>query len=147
MVKLHTKLINNTSKKLAIFEESTNGAQTLVTLLGPKHIPTTTPTTTDSITTPTDPITTPTTNSASENSRSTQELPNYYEYFTDPNDSYATIRMWCDEKAVLGVSSDEAIDNSTITIEFKDGEFKMQLEPRNQHVPTSDDAASTTGNF
>jgi hypothetical protein len=141
MVKLHTTLINNTGKKLAIYEESSNGAQTLVTMLHPKHVPTTTHTTTDSRTTPTptDPVTTPTTNSASENSRSTQELPNYYKYSTDPNDSYATIRIWCDEKAVLGVSSDEAIDNSTSTIvELKDGVVEKQLHPRyeiahNQH--------------
>ncbi|KAH9538123.1 hypothetical protein CY35_16G089000 [Sphagnum magellanicum] len=132
MVKLHTTLINNTGKKLSIYEESSNGAQTLVTMLHPKHVPTTTHTTTDSRTTPTptDPITTPTTNSASENSRSTQELPNYYKYVTDPNDSYATIRIWCEEKAVLGVSTDEMIDNETITIEFKDGEFIKQYEAR-----------------
>ncbi|CAM6015332.1 unnamed protein product [Sphagnum balticum] len=85
MVKLLTTLINSTAKELAIYEQSSNGAQTLVTVLGPKH----------------DPITTPTTNSASEKSRSTQELPNSYVYYTDPNDSYATIRIWCDKKAVL----------------------------------------------
>jgi hypothetical protein len=138
MVKRSTKLINNTGRELAIYEESSNEVQTLLTLLGPKHVPTTTPTTTDSITTPTptDPITTPTTNSVSENSRSTQELPNFYDYDTDPNDS---IRIWCDGFAVLSVSYDEAIDNSTITIvEFKDGVFEKQLHPRyeiahNQH--------------
>jgi hypothetical protein len=116
MIKLLTTLINMTAKELAIYELSSIGAQTLVTVLGPKHYP----------------ITTPTTNSASEKSRSTQELPNCYVYYTDPNASYATIRIWCDKKAVLSVSSDEAIDNGSITIvEFKDGVFEKQLEPRN----------------
>jgi hypothetical protein len=67
---------------------------------------------------------------------STHELPNFYDYDTDPNDS---IRIWCDGFAVLSVSYDEAIDNSSITIvEFKDGVFEKQLHPRyeiahNQH--------------
>ncbi len=138
MVKLLTKLINGTDKELAIYEHSSNGAQTWVAPLGPKHVPTTTPTTTD-VDAKHDPITTPTTNCVSENSRSTQELPNSYVYSIDPNDTYAAIRIWYDEKSVLTVSSDEAIDNSTITIvEFKDGVFEKQLEPRyeiahNQH--------------
>ncbi len=126
-------------------------------LLGPKHVPTTTPTTTDvrpkhvPTTTPIttdvhakhDPITKQTTNYVSENSTSTQELPYNYEYSVDPNDSYATIRIWCDKKAVLSVSSDEAIDNSAITIvEPKDGVFEKLLTPRyeiahNQHWNSS----------
>jgi len=147
MVKLLTKLINETDKELAIYEHSSNGAQTWVALLGPKHVPTTTPTTTD-VDAKHDPITTPTTNYVSENSRSTQELPNSHVYSVDPNDTYAAIRIWYDEKSVLSVSSDEAIDNSTITIvKFKDGVFEKQLEPRNpqnQPAPTSEDAASTS---
>ncbi|CAK9200593.1 unnamed protein product [Sphagnum troendelagicum] len=115
MVKLLTRLINNTDKELSIYEESSNGALTRVALLRPKHVPTTTQTT----------------NYESENSRSTQELPNSYVYSVDPNDSYATIRIWCGKQAVLSVSCEEVIDNSTITIEFKDGEFTKQLEPRN----------------
>jgi hypothetical protein len=122
MVKLLTTLINNTDKVLPIYEESSNGALTMVVWLGPKH----------------DPTTTPTTNDVSENSRSTQELPNSYVYSVDPNDSYATIRIWCGKKPVLSASCDEVIENRTITIEFKDENFIKQLEPRyeiahNQH--------------
>jgi hypothetical protein len=105
MVKLRTRLINNTDKELSIYEESSNGALTRVALLRPKHVPTTTPTI----------------NYESENSRSNQELPNSYLYSVDPNDSDATIRIWCGKQAVLSVSCEEVIDNSTITIEFKDG--------------------------
>jgi hypothetical protein len=137
MVKHLTTLINNTDKELPIYEESSNGALTKVALLRPKHVPTTTPTTTD-VHAKHDPTTTPTTNYVSENSRSTQELPNSYVYSVDPNDSYATIRIWCGKQAVLSVSCEEVIDNSTIIIEFKDREFIKQLEPRyeiahNQH--------------
>jgi hypothetical protein len=160
MVKLRTKLINNTDKKLTIFEQSSNGAQTFVALLYPRDVPTTTLTTTDvpakddptttptttdvpakddPTTTPTttdvpakdDPTTTPRTNSISGNSRLTQELRNSYVYSVDPNNSYATIRIWCGKEAVLSVSSDEAIDSSTITIESKDGVvFEKRSERR-----------------
>jgi len=130
MVKLLTKLINNTDKKLAIYEHSSNGAQTFVALLYPKDVPTTIPTTTD-VLAKDDPTTTSRTNSISGNSRLTQELPNSYVYSVDPNHSYATIRIWCDEKPVLSVSSDEAIDSRTITIESKDGVvFEKRSEPR-----------------
>ncbi|CAM6052171.1 unnamed protein product [Sphagnum compactum] len=148
MVKLLTKLINNTNKELAIYEQSSNGAQTRVAL---------TPTTTD-VRPQHVATTTPTTNYVSENSRSTPELPYFYEYCVDPNDSYATIRIWCGMKAVLSVSSDEAIDYRTITIgEVKDGVFEKQLERRNvkkkpastfgqllQPPRSSKDAASTS---
>lgn len=123
MVKVHTRLINNTDKELHIYEESSNGALTRVALLRPKHVPTTTPTT----------------NYESENRRSTQDLPSSYRYSVDPNDLYATIRIWCGKQAVLSVSCEDVIDNSTITIEFKVGEFIKQLEPRNvkKNLPLS----------
>jgi hypothetical protein len=145
MVKLRTKLINNTDKKLVIYEQSSIGAQTLVALLYPRDVPTTTPTTTDvpaeddPTTTPTttdvpaedDSTTTPKTSSISGNSSLTQELHNSYVYSVDPNNSYATIRIWCGQEVVLSVSSDEAIDSSTITIESKDGVvFEKRSEPR-----------------
>jgi hypothetical protein len=130
MVKLRTKLINNTDKKLTIFEQSSNGAQTFVALLYPRDVPTTTLTTTD-VPAKDDPTTTPRTNSISGNSRLTQELRNSYVYSVDPNNSYATIRIWCGKEAVLSVSSDEAIDSSTITIESKDGVvFEKRSERR-----------------
>jgi hypothetical protein len=78
-----------------------------------------------------DPTTTPRTNSISGNSRLPQELRNSYVYSVDPNNSYATIRIWCGQEVVLSVSSDEAIDSSTITIESKDGVvFEKRSEPR-----------------
>ncbi|CAM6012457.1 unnamed protein product [Sphagnum balticum] len=41
----------------------------------------------------------------------------------DPNDSYKTLRVWHGKEAVLGVSTDEMIDNIQIIIEYEDGGF------------------------
>ncbi len=76
------------------------------------------------------------------NTRKTQLAgysPSFYVHSVDPNDSYATLRLWFGKKAVLGVSSDDMIDNMTITIkELEEGVFSKRRDPRyeianNQH--------------
>jgi len=63
----------------------------------------------------------------------------FYVHSVDPNDSHATLRLWFGKKAVLGVSSDDMIDNMTITIkELEEGVFSKRCDPRyeianNQH--------------
>ncbi len=76
------------------------------------------------------------------NTRKTQLAgysPSFYVHSVDPNDSYATLRLWFGKKAVLGVNSDDMIDNMTITIkELEEGVFSKRRDPRyeianNQH--------------
>jgi hypothetical protein len=134
MGKLHTTLINKTDRELTIFEETSNGALTLVARLSANNA--LARTTTDLHAKHDGTITA--TNYVSKNSRSTQELPMSYVFSIDPNDSYSVIRIWYDREAVLGVSTDEMLDNSTITIEFEDGNFIKRFEQRyeiahNQH--------------
>lgn len=126
MGKLHTTLINKTDRELTIFEETSNGALTLVARLSANNA--LARTTTDLHAKHDGTITA--TNYVSKNSRSTQELPMSYVFSIDPNDSYSVIRIWYDREAVLGVSTDEMLDNSTITIEFEDGNFIKRFEQR-----------------
>jgi hypothetical protein len=141
MVKLPTRLINETNKPLVLNEEASNGARTRIMVLDPrvpdKHTPEGDERNTVLVTNP--------------NTRKTKLAgysPSFYVHSVDPNDSYATLRLWFDKKEVLGVSSDEMIDNMTITIEeLQEGVFSKRYEPRNpqnQSAPTSEDAASTS---
>jgi hypothetical protein len=128
MVKLTTRLINETNKPLVLCEEASNGSQTRIKVLEPRVDNQQTPEGELLVTNP--------------NTRKT-ELPGYapsfYVHSVDPNDSYATLRLWFDKKAVLGVNSDDMIDNMTITIkELQEGVFSKLCVPRyeianNQH--------------
>jgi hypothetical protein len=137
MVKLTTRLINETNKPLVLCEEASNGSQTRLKVLHPRVDNQQTPEGELLVTNP--------------NTRKT-ELPGYdpsfYVHSVDPNDSYATLRLWFGKKAVLGVNSDDMIDNMTITIkELEEGVFSKHCDPRNsqdQPAPTSEDAASTS---
>jgi hypothetical protein len=141
MVKLTTKLINDTTKHLVLCEEASNGSQTRIKVLDPrppdKQIPESDEQKAVLVTNP-----------STRKTELAGYSPSLYVHSVDPNDSYATLRLWFHEKAVLGVSSDEMIDNLTITIEeLKEGVFSKRCEPRNpqnQPAPTSEDAASTS---
>jgi hypothetical protein len=141
MVKLKTRLINDTNKPLVLCEEASNGSQTRIKVLDPrvpdKQTPEGDETNAVLFTNP--------------NTRQTELAgysPSLYVYSVDPNDSYAALRLWFGDKAVLGVNSDDMIDNMTITIEeLKEGVFSKRCDPRNpqnQPAPTSEDAASTS---
>jgi len=128
MVKLTTKLINDTTKHLVLCEEASNGSQTRIKVLDPrppdKQIP-------ESDEQKAVLVTNPSTRKTELEGYS----PGFYVHSVDPNDSYATLRLWFREKAVLGVSSDEMIDNLTITIEeLKEGVFSKRCEPRYEIV-------------
>jgi hypothetical protein len=135
MVKLTTKLINNTNKHLVLCEEASNGSQTRIKVLDPRVPDKQTPEGDEQnavlVTNP--------------NTRKTELVgysPSFYVHSVDPNDSYATLRLWFGEKAVLGVSSDEMIDNMTIIIEELKGVFSKRCEPRyeiaNNQIGTPD---------
>jgi hypothetical protein len=132
MVKLKTRLINDTNKPLVLCEEASNGSQTRIKVLDPrvpdKQTPEGDETNAVLFTNP--------------NTRQTELAgysPSLYVYSVDPNDSYAALRLWFGDKAVLGVNSDDMIDNMTITIEeLKEGVFSKRCDPRyeianNQH--------------
>jgi hypothetical protein len=136
MVKLTTKLSNDTDKHLVLCEEASNGSQTRIKVLDPRVPDKQTPEGDEQ-------------NAVLVTNRNTGKTklagysPSFYVHSVDPNDSYATLRLWFGNKAVLGVSSDEMIDNMTITIEeLKDGVFSKRCEPRyeiaNNQIGTPD---------
>ncbi|CAK9866844.1 unnamed protein product [Sphagnum jensenii] len=136
MVKQKTTLINATRKPLELYEEASNGSQRRMQVLDP-GVPEGDEANTVLVT--------------SQSTRKTElagHSPNFYVHSVDPNDSYATLRLWCGKKAVLGVNTDDMIDNITITIEeLQEGVFSKRCEPRNpqnQPARTSEDAASTS---
>jgi hypothetical protein len=136
MVKLTTRLDNKTKKPLVLCEEASNGSQTRIKVLNPSVPDKQTPESDEQ-------------NAELVTNRDTGKTelagysPSFYVHSVDPNDSYATLRLWFGNKAVLGVSSDEMIDNMTITIEeLKDGVFSKRCEPRyeiaNNQIGTPD---------
>jgi len=117
---------------LVLCEEASNGSQTQIKVLDPRVPDKQTPEGDEQnallVTNP--------------NTRKTDLAgysPSFYVHSVDPNDSYATLRLWIGKKAVLGVSSDDMIDNMTITIEeLEEGMFGKRCDPRyeianNQH--------------
>jgi hypothetical protein len=136
MVKQKTTLINATRKPLELYEEASNGSQRRMQVLDP-GVPEGDEANTVLVT-----------NQSTRKTELAGHSPNFYVHSVDPNDSYATLRLWYDKKAVLGVNSDDMIDNMTITIEeLQEGVFSKRCEPRNsqdQPAPTSEDAASTS---
>jgi hypothetical protein len=63
---------------------------------------------------------------------SNSEVYDYLEESVDKNDIYKTLRVWKDQKSVLGVNSDEMIDNKEITIKYDAGKdcFTKEYKPR-----------------
>lgn len=129
MVKLTTRLINETNKPLVLCEEASNGSQTRIKVLDPRVDNQQTPEGELLVTNP--------------NTRKTElagHSPSLYVHSVDPNDSYSTLRLWSDNEAVLCVSTDEMLHNKSITIKYENGVFAKVFEPR-----TSNN--STVGNF
>jgi hypothetical protein len=56
--------------------------------------------------------------------------PSFYVHSVDPNDTYSTLRVWYGKEVVVGVSTDEMIDNDVITIRQEDGVFIKHHKPR-----------------
>jgi hypothetical protein len=131
MVKQETTLINATRKPLDLYEEASNGSQSRIKVLDPRVPEKQTPEGDEAnavlVTNP--------------NTRKTElagHSPSLYVHSVDPNDSYSTLRLWSDNEAVLGVSTDEMLDNKSITIKYENGVFAKVFEPRyeianNQH--------------
>ncbi len=114
MGKLETKLINDTRKTLVLYEEASNAAQTRICeLRRPNEQPAAV------LETNTD---TKRTNIAGE--------PSFYVRSVDPNDSYSTLRVWFGSNAVLGVTTDEMVDNDVITIRQEGDAFIKHCKPR-----------------
>jgi hypothetical protein len=132
MVKLKTTLINATRKPLELYEEASNGSQRRMQVLDPRVPEKQTPEGDEA-------NTVLVTNPNTRKTKLAGHSPNFYVHSVDPNDSYATLRLWCGKKAVLGVNTDDMIDNMTITIEeLQEGLFSKRCEPRyeianNQH--------------
>ncbi|CAM6015074.1 unnamed protein product [Sphagnum balticum] len=122
MGKLDTKLINDTRKTLVLYEEASNTAQTRICeLRRPNEQPAAV------LETNTD---TKRTNIAGE--------PSFYVRSVDPNDSYSTLRVWFGSNAVLGVTTDEMVDNDVITIRQEGDAFIKHCKPRNEAAPEGD---------
>ncbi|CAK9264435.1 unnamed protein product [Sphagnum jensenii] len=132
MVKLTTRLINDTNKPLVLCEEASNGSQTRIKVLDPRVPDKQTPEGDEQ-------NAVLVTNQSTRKTKLAGYSPSFYVHSVDPNDSYATLRLWFGKKAVLGVSSDDMIDNMTITIkELEEGVFSKHCDPRyeianNQH--------------
>jgi hypothetical protein len=115
MGKLNTRLVNETDKILVVYEVTSNGAQARLKELKPKPAA-----------------------ESSDSKKNTAKLvtstptgetnvvdkPDFLvQSAVDPNDSYKTLRVWHGKEAVLGVSTDEMIDNIEIIIKYEDGGF------------------------
>jgi hypothetical protein len=92
MTKLTTKLFNDTDQTLVVFEITSNSTKTKRKELKPRK--------------------------AADVLASNSEVYDYLEESIDKNDTYKTFRVWKDQKSVLGVSTDEMIDNKEITIKY-----------------------------
>jgi hypothetical protein len=123
MDKQKTTLINATEKPLELYEEASNGSQRRIRVLDPRVPEKQTPEGDEAnavlVTNP--------------NTRKTElagHSPSLYVHSVDPNDSYSALRIWSDNEAVLGVSTDEMLDNKSITIKYENGVFAKVFEPR-----------------
>jgi hypothetical protein len=130
MGKLKTNLVNETNKTLELFEETSNGTQIWRCRLTPKGEPNPNITLETSTTNP------PQTNIVGESNHLVE---------CDPNQTYWTLRVWCNNKAVLYVTGDELIDNSVITIQWdtQNHEFTKHCEQRLSKKPSTDKLAAT----
>jgi hypothetical protein len=129
MGRLKTTLINATEKPLELYEEASNASQRRISVLQPSGDKQQT---------------------VSKSNRNTGKIeiegisPSFYEHSVDPNDSYSTLRLWFDKQAVVAISSDEMIDNKTITIKYENGVFKKDFEPRYEPRTSSDQSSDST---
>lgn len=130
MGKLKTNLINETNKTLELFEETSNRTQIRRCRLTPKGEPN------PNITLETSTSNPPQTTIVGESN---------YLVECDPNQTYWTLRVWCNNKAVLYVTGDELIDNSVITIRWdtQNHEFTKHCEQRLSKKPSPDKLAAT----
>lgn len=106
--KLTTKLVNDTDQTLVVFETTSNSTKTKKKELQPRK--------------------------AADVPASNSEVYDYLEESIDKNDTYKTFRVWKDQKSVLGVNTDEMIDNKEITIKY-DAEndcFTKEYKPRSE---------------
>lgn len=117
MGKLKTNLINETNKTLELFEETSNRTQIRRCRLTPKGEPN------PNITLETSTSNPPQTTIVGESN---------YLVECDPNQTYWTLRVWCNNKAVLYVTGDELIDHSVITIQWdtQNHEFTKHCEQK-----------------
>jgi hypothetical protein len=107
-LKLTTKLVNDTDQTLVVFETTSNSTKTKKKELQPRK--------------------------AADVPASNTEVYDYLEESIDKNDTYKTFRVWKDQKSVLGVNTDEMIDNKEITIKY-DAEkdcFTKEYKPRSE---------------
>jgi hypothetical protein len=122
MGKQKTTLINATEKPLELYEEASNGSQRRISVLKPSS---------DKQTAEDDEQKTVLqTNRNTGKTKVEGYFPSFHVHSVDPNDSYSTLRLWSDKQAVLGVSTDEMLDNKTITIKYENGVFVKDFERR-----------------
>ncbi len=114
--KLETKLINDTRKTLVLYEEASNAAQTRICVLERQNEE-------SAAVLETNPDT-KRTNVAGNYTTS------FFVHSVDPYNSYSTLQVWCGKKAVLGVSTDEILDNDVITIRQDGNAFIKHCKPR-----------------
>ncbi len=113
MGKLNTTLVNETDKILVVYEVTSNGAQARLKELKPKPAAESSDSNIANLVT-----STPT------GETNVVDKPEFLvQSAVDPNDSYKTLRVWHGKEAVLGVSTDEMIDNIQIIIKYEDGGF------------------------
>ncbi len=115
MGKLNTTLVNETDKILVVYEVTSNGAQARLKELKPKIAASSS----DSKTNTAKLVT-----STPTGETNVVDKPDFLvQSAVDPNDSYKTLRVWHGKEAVLGVSTDEMIENNQIIIKYEDGRF------------------------
>ncbi len=115
MGKLNTTLVNETDKILVVYEVTSNGAQARLKELKPKPAAESS----DSRKNTAKLVT-----STPTGQTNVVDKPDFLvQSAVDPNDSYKTLRVWHGKEAVLGVSTDEMIDNIQIIIKYEDGGF------------------------
>jgi hypothetical protein len=106
MSKLTTKLVNDTDQTLVVFEATSNSTKIKRKELKPRK--------------------------AANVPASNSEVYDYLEESINKNDTYKNFRVWKDQKSVLGVNTDEMIDNKEITIKY-DAEkdcYTKEYKPR-----------------
>lgn len=115
--KLYTTLVNDTDKNLVVYEVTSNGAQARLKELKPKPPPASS--SSEAAASDLNLVT-----NTNVGETSVVDNPDFLvQSAVDPNDSYKTLRVWHGKEAVLGVSTDEMIDNTEIIIKFENGEF------------------------
>jgi hypothetical protein len=120
MGKLNTTLVNETDKILVVYEVTSNGAQARLKELKPKPAAESSDSNIANLVT-----STPT------GETNVVDKPDFLvQSAVDPNDSYKTLRVWHGKEAVLGVSTDEMIDNIQIIIKYEGGGFTKTRVPR-----------------